>query len=39
MFEPKYRITDKLLADIKRINNIVNKINDRRFPNSLNRGN
>ena len=33
MFSPKYIITDPLLANIKRINNLINELNDRRFPN------
>ena len=33
MFEPKYTITDILLANIKRINTLVNELNNRRFPN------
>lgn len=33
MFEPKYIITDNLLANIKRINSLVNELNDSRFPN------
>lgn len=32
MFAPKYTITDKLLANIKRINALVNELNDNRFP-------
>ncbi len=32
MLQPKYTITDRLLANIKRINTLVNKLNDRRFP-------
>lgn len=32
MFSPKYNITDTLLANIKRINSLVNEINNRRFP-------
>lgn len=32
MFEPKYTITDRLLANIKRINTLVNELNNRRFP-------
>lgn len=32
MFRPKYTITDQLLAYIKRINNLVNELNNRRFP-------
>lgn len=32
MFVPKYTITDGLLADIKRINTLVNELNNRRFP-------
>ena len=33
MFSPKYTITEKLLANIKRINTLINMLNDRRFPN------
>src|SRR3989344_715047 len=33
MFSPKYSITDVLLANIKRINTLVNELNNRRFPN------
>lgn len=33
MFQPKYTITNQLLANIKRINNLVNELNNRRFPN------
>jgi Fic family protein len=32
MFSPKYTITDKLLANIKRINALVTELNNRRFP-------
>ena len=32
MFEQKYTITDRLLANIKRINTLVNQLNDKRFP-------
>ncbi len=32
MFHPKYTITDTLLANIKGINSLVNKLNSRRFP-------
>jgi Fic family protein len=32
MFKPKYVITDQLLANITRINNLVRNLNDRRFP-------
>ncbi len=32
MFSPKYSITDVLLANIKRINTLVNELNNRRFP-------
>src|SRR3989344_5623943 len=31
MFNPKYTITDRLLENIKRINNLVNELNNRRF--------
>ncbi len=33
MFNPKYTITDRLLANIKRIGNLVHDLNDKRFPN------
>ncbi len=33
MFQPKYTITNNLLAIIKRINTFVNELNNRRFPN------
>jgi Fic family protein len=33
MFHPKYTITDRLLANIKRIGNLVNDLNNKRFPN------
>src|SRR3989344_3831796 len=32
MFDPRYTITDRLLANIKRINTLVNELNNRRFP-------
>ena len=32
MFNPRYTITDHLLANIKRINTLVNELNNRRFP-------
>ena len=32
MFNPKYKITDQLLANITRINNLIRDLNDRRFP-------
>ena len=32
MFSPKYTITDNLLANIKRVNTLVNELNNRRFP-------
>lgn len=32
MFNPKYTITDQLLANITRISNLVRNLNDRRFP-------
>lgn len=31
-FVPRYTITDRLLANIKRINTLVNELNNRRFP-------
>ena len=33
MFNPKYTITDNLLANIKRISSLVSELNDDRFPN------
>jgi Fic family protein len=33
MFSPNYTITNRLLANIKRINTLVNELNNRRFPN------
>lgn len=33
MFHPRYTITDLLLANIKRINTLVNELNNKRFPN------
>ena len=32
MFTPRYTITDRLLANIKRVNLLVNELNNRRFP-------
>ena len=32
MFNPRYTITDRLLANIKRVNALVNDLNNRRFP-------
>ena len=32
MFTPKYTITDKLLANIKRINTLVSELNNKHFP-------
>ena len=32
IFSPKYRITDKLLSNIKRINTLILELNNRRFP-------
>jgi len=32
MFKPKYTITDRLLANIKKVNVLVNELNNRRFP-------
>src|SRR5258708_34311041 len=32
MFKPRYTITNHLLANIKRINNLVNELNNNRFP-------
>ncbi|OGH05952.1 MAG: hypothetical protein A2W22_03425 [Candidatus Levybacteria bacterium RBG_16_35_11] len=33
MFTPKYSITNRLLENIKRINQLINELNSRRFPN------
>lgn len=33
MFQPKYTITDQLLANIKRIASLVTELNNKRFPN------
>ena len=35
MFSPKYTITDKLLANIKRINTLISELNDHHFPNVI----
>src|SRR3989338_1690260 len=35
MFSPKYTITDTILANIKRINTLVNGLNNRRFVNVI----
>jgi len=35
MFSPKYTITNTLLANIKRINTLVNELNNNRFPNII----
>src|SRR3990170_4437924 len=32
MLNPRYTITDRLLANIKRVNSLVNELNNRRFP-------
>lgn len=32
MFQPQYTITERLLANIKRINSLVNDLNNKRFP-------
>ena len=32
MFQPRYTISDRLLANIKRVNALVNELNNRRFP-------
>ncbi|MBI4226142.1 Fic family protein [Candidatus Roizmanbacteria bacterium] len=32
MFNPRYTITDRLLANIKKVNALVNELNNRRFP-------
>ena len=34
-FKPKYIITNRLLENIKHINNLVNELNNRRFPNVI----
>ncbi len=33
MIKPRYIITDRLLANIKRVNSLVSELNDKRFPN------
>jgi Fic family protein len=33
MFQPRYVITESLLANIKRINNLISELNHKRFPN------
>jgi len=33
MFRPRYTITDKLLANIKRVNSLVSELNNKRLPN------
>jgi len=33
MFQPRYSITNNLLANIKRVNYLVHELNNRRFPN------
>ena len=33
MFQPQYTITDRLLANIKRVSSLVNELNNKRFPN------
>lgn len=33
MFRPRYAITNSLLANIKRVNALVNELNNKRFPN------
>lgn len=35
MFRPTYTITEKLLANIKRINSLVGELNNRRFPRTV----
>jgi Fic family protein len=35
MFSPRYIITNRLLANIKSINKLVNELNNRRFPNII----
>jgi Fic family protein len=35
MWHPKYTITDHLLANIKKVNNLVNELNNNRFPNVI----
>lgn len=32
MFHPRYTITDRLLDNIKRVNGLINELNNRRFP-------
>lgn len=32
MFQPRYTITDRLLENIKRVNTLINELNNRRFP-------
>ena len=32
MFQPRYAITNRLLANIKRVDMLVNELNNRRFP-------
>ena len=32
MLYAKYTITDRLLGNIKRVNNLINELNNRRFP-------
>src|SRR5579872_5342591 len=34
-FNPKYTITERLLANIKRITSLVSELNNRRFPNII----
>lgn len=34
-FFPKYTITNRLLAQIKRVNNLVSELNTKRFPNTV----
>jgi len=35
MFQPRYAITNQLLANIKRVNLLVHELNNRRFPNVI----
>ena len=32
MFHPRYSITNRLLANVKRINVLINELNNNRFP-------
>lgn len=35
MFSPKYTISDKLLANIRRLDELITRLNNRRFPNII----